>query len=112
MVDNAKLIGLFVARTFEENNLNFIHAMQNLGQKEGRKLVIFSLDTTDPVAVDRTVAEMELCSLSEYLSLDAFVILGETIKNRDLIDGIHCTEKADSMFLSGPGGGRLLSDPS
>lgn len=88
MVDNAKLIGLFVARTFEENNLNFIHAMQNLGQKEGHKLVIFSLDTTDPVAVDRTVAEMELCSLSEYLSLDAFVILGETIKNRDLIDGI------------------------
>ena len=75
MVDNAKLIGLFVARTFEENNLNFIHAMQNLGQKEGHKLVIFSLDTTDPVAVHRTVAEMELCSLSESLSLDAFVIL-------------------------------------
>lgn len=26
MEENVKLIGLFVARTFEENNLNFIHA--------------------------------------------------------------------------------------
>ena len=37
MEENVKLIGLFVARTFEENNLNFIHAMQNLGKKEGYK---------------------------------------------------------------------------
>ena len=46
MEENVKLIGLFVARTFEENNLNFIHAMQNLGKKEGYKFVIFSMDTT------------------------------------------------------------------
>ena len=35
MEENVKLIGLFVARTCEENKLNFIHAMQNLGKNEG-----------------------------------------------------------------------------
>ncbi|MBS4817023.1 MAG: GGDEF domain-containing protein [Clostridium sp.] len=88
MDENVKLIGLFVARTFEENNLNFIHAMQNLGKKEGYKFVIFSMDTTTPVGGDSTPAEAELCGLAEYLPLEAFIILGETIKNMELIDGI------------------------
>lgn len=88
MEENVKLIGLFVARTFEENNLNFIHAMQNLGKKEGYKFVIFSMDTTTPSRADSTPAEAELCGLAEYLPLEAFIILGETIKNMELIDGI------------------------
>ena len=88
MGENVKLIGLFVARTFEENNLNFIHAMQNLGKKEGYKFVIFSMDTTTSSGADSTPAEAELCGLAEYLPLEAFIILGETIKNMGLIDGI------------------------
>ena len=57
MEENVKLIGLFVARTFEENNLNFIHAMQNLGKKEGYKFVIFSMDTTTPSRADSNRTE-------------------------------------------------------
>ena len=89
MEENVKLIGLFVARTFEENNLNFIHAMQNLGKKEGYKFVIFSMDTTTPSRADSTPAEAELCGLAEYLPLEAFIILGETIKNMELIDELQ-----------------------
>lgn len=88
MEKDTKLIGLFVARTFEENNLNFIHALHDLGAGEGYKLVIFSLDTTVEAGVDSTPAEEELCGLAEYLPLEAFIILGETIKNRDLIEEV------------------------
>ena len=45
MEQKEKLIGIFVARAFEENNLNFIHALHRIGKKQGYKLVIFSLDT-------------------------------------------------------------------
>lgn len=41
MEQKEKLIGIFVARAFEENNLNFIHAMHRIGKKQGYKLVIF-----------------------------------------------------------------------
>lgn len=88
MDKNIKYIGLFLARAFEENNLNFIHALHDLGTREGYKLVIFSLDTTIEAGADSTSAEGELCGLAEYLPLEAFIILGETIKNRDLIAGI------------------------
>ncbi len=88
MGDNDRLIGVFVSRAFEENNLNFTHALQRIGEEEGYKLAIFSLDTTVSAGVDRTPAEIELCGLAEYLPLEAFVIMGETIKNRDLIDSI------------------------
>ena len=59
MEKDTKLIGLFVARTFEENNLNFIHALHDLGAGEGYKLVIFSLDTTVEAGLDSTPAEEE-----------------------------------------------------
>ena len=88
MEQKEKLIGIFVARAFEENNLNFIHALHHIGKKEGYKLIIFSLDTCIEENLEMTPAELELCGIAAYLPLEAFVILGETIKNRDIIDSV------------------------
>lgn len=88
MEQKEKLIGIFVARAFEENNLNFIHAMHRIGKKQGYKLVVFSLDTCVERNLEMTSAELEFCGLASYLPLEAYVILGETIKNRDMIDCI------------------------
>lgn len=88
MEQKEKLIGIFVARAFEENNLNFIHALHRIGKKQGYKLVIFSLDTCVERNLEMTSAELEFCGLAAYLPLEAYVILGETIKNRDMIDCI------------------------
>jgi len=88
MEEREKWIGLFCARLFEENNIRFIQELQKQGQRENYRIMIFSLDTCVEEDTENVPAELELIRLSQYISLDAGIILAESIKNYALLEHI------------------------
>lgn len=88
MEEREKWIGLFCARLFEENNIRFIQELQKQSQRENYRIMIFSLDTCVEEDTENVPAELELIRLSQYISLDAGIILAESIKNYVLLEHI------------------------
>ena len=88
MKEREKWIGLFCARLFEENNIRFIQELQKQCQRENYRIMIFSLDTCVEEDTENVPAELELIRLSQYISLDAGIILAESIKNYVLLEHI------------------------
>ena len=80
-----KVIGVFGARIFEWNAMDFISQLKKVALEKGYFTVVFSsgVDTGDDA--DEVKAANKIFELSRSGDFKAFVILTETIKNKKLI---------------------------